>query len=106
MAAKSNGDKVYLDVVVANLSERARAALAAQRVTYDADKAAKAALLAIMREEYPVGSAMEIAYTAYTRWGQFQAVLQPKTNTTAKTTAKRETLEQYQARMAANGQAH
>lgn len=105
MATKGNGDKVYLDVDVTKLSERALAALAAQRKTYDADKAAKQALLAVMREEYPVGGGMDIAYTAYTRWGQFQAVLAPKA--AAKPASKsRETLEQYQARMAANGQAH
>lgn len=74
MADKSKAD--YLDVNFAELNDDTLTALvAAQRETYAADKAAKAAMVARLNELLEMPEGRQVTGTTYTRWGQAQIIV-------------------------------
>jgi hypothetical protein len=101
--AKSEQVNTYLDASPEDFSETVQGLLRQERAAYEVLKAAKAAVLVAIRAECPVGEGLEIKYTAYTRWGQWQIVVgetaQPKA------AKPRATLADYLAERGSQGRA-
>jgi hypothetical protein len=95
-------NRTYLDVDVSILSQEAQVRLAHQRQTYLADKAAKAAVLVQIQQDFPLDNGQAIVGAHYNRWGQFQVIIDTPTVAKPKASA-RPTLAAYMAAQAAQG---
>lgn len=93
------GEKIYVDVNESDLDHELLALVAAQRRTYEADKAARKALIEAANRKYALPAGKVIVGQHYTRWGQMQFSIDDKP--VAKAPAKaRPDLTEYLASVA------
>ncbi len=85
----------YFDIDATDYSSSLQALVAAQRITYEADKTAKKALLEQLRREQAVRPDEEITGVFYSRWGQLQISVGKKSEAKANGKAKRPSLAEY-----------
>lgn len=94
----------YLDANPAELGETLQALVAAQRVTYDADKVAKQAICAHLNEYLELPESKAVVGVTFTRWGQFQIIVADKPAAKEAKAGTRPTLAAFLVAKQANGE--